>query len=117
MKSIRFILSCAVLFGAFALSAQEVEQIRTVDGSKYGGYIVEQVPGVRMDFHAVVATIRLERQTVRETRDEYYPIELLPEYARDYLSNDPDPLHIKWTTVKTDKGIYEGRLSESGSLM
>ena len=104
----RFLLALSLFWVSGSLFAQNIEQVRTKDGSFYEGYFSEQVPGVRLDIYAVKATIHIPDTTAKETRDEKVPLRYLPETAQKYLIERGDTNSFRWTTLKTNLAIYDG---------
>lgn len=90
-KLYNVIILCSL---GLTLSAQNIEQVYTDDGSIYEGYISEQIPGERISVYALKATLSVPTKNISTTYTVYRHFSVLPESAKQWFRENGDTTSI-----------------------
>lgn len=92
----RLLILVAILAMPAMSSAQIIEEVHTKNGSKYAGYISEQIPGKQMSVCTESAYIVFNKANVANFRKDYYDFNSLNESSKDLIRDvcDTTSLHL-----------------------
>ena len=96
----RLFLLAAMCAAPALLSAQIIEEVHTKNGSKYSGYISEQLPGKHIAVYADNAYIVFDNDEVVDARRDYYDFNCLPEASKDLVRGICDTTSLYLTSFE-----------------
>lgn len=108
----RILISLALLYSGIVLFAQNIEEIQTVNGDIYIGFISEQVPGDYITVYAEQVEITIPKKMAVDLREEFRPFYTLTESAKTWFRHHADTTNVKLASFR-----YDGNYVDDAKIM
>lgn len=92
---------------AVAAYGQNIDQVYTIDGSEYEGYICEQIPGEKLSVYAEKAVIILPTSSIKEFREDYRQFKDLTPLAQEWFREYGDTTIVSLASFEADGQYYD----------
>lgn len=103
----RLLLLAAIFMTPVVSFAQIIEEVHTKNGSKYSGYISEQLPGRHMAVYTESAYIVFNNDEVVDSRRDYYDFNRLPETSKELIREIADTTSLYLTSFEYKGNRFE----------